>query len=83
MCVYVWGVWVIPCSVSVCVVSVWLWVIPVCFCVSLVVGLDHPYVSVSGYSVGLGYFCVSVCVWVCCLQCFDAVGWAAGKAPGL
>ena len=26
---------------------------------------------------------VCVCVCVCCLQCFDAVGWAAGRASGL
>jgi len=24
----------------------------------------------------------AVCLW-CCLQCFDAVGWAAGRASGL
>ena len=51
----------------------------VCVCVSLVVGLDYPYLSVSGYSVTLGYPGVCMCVWVCCLECFDAVGWAAGK----
>ena len=22
-------------------------------------------------------------IWLCCLQCFDAVGWAAGRASGL
>ena len=28
--------------------------------------------------------CLSVCLFVClCLQCFDAVGWAAGRASGL
>ena len=28
--------------------------------------------------------CVCVCVNIyCCLQCFDAVGWAAGRASGL
>ena len=26
---------------------------------------------------------ISVHVVYCCLQCFDAVGWAAGRASGL
>ena len=52
-----------------------------CVCVWLVVGLDYPYVSVSGYSVSLGYPCVRGVV--CCLQCFDAVGWVAGRASSL
>jgi len=31
-------------------------------------------------------FCAYVChmlVIICCLQCYDAVGWAAGRASGL
>ena len=26
---------------------------------------------------------VTICEWEICLQCFDAVGWAAGRASGL
>jgi len=46
--------------VCVCVcVCVWLLValVYLCLCMWLVVRLDYPSVSVSGYSVGLGYLC--------------------------
>ena len=29
------------------------------------------------------YVFASICSFVFCLQCFDAVGWAAGRASGL
>jgi len=29
------------------------------------------------------FVCMYVCMYMLCLQCFDAVGWAAGRASGL
>ena len=31
----------------------------------------------------IGLTCFTPAVYVCSLQCFDAVGWAAGRASGL
>jgi len=30
-----------------------------------------------------GRFCANMCAVIQCLQCFDAVGWVAGRASGL
>ena len=61
VCVSLWLVCGSGLTQCVCV-CVWLLVAQVylCLCIWLVVGLDYPSVSVSGYSVCLGYPCVCV-----------------------
>ena len=50
--------------------------------ISLFVGLSTPYKYVSK-ATHPDFTKFSVHVTYLCLQCFDAVGWAAGRASGL
>jgi len=65
---------------------------PICWSVCRSVGLENvlwhngslwmPFGVVSGIGQGMGVL-YGWCLQCYCLQCFDAVGWVAGRASGL